>query len=158
MKRLHLAVSFVSGLLFAAGLALSGMTQPSKVLGFLDFTGSWNPSLLFVMAGAIGVHIAFAQRALRAMRSGGRPALADSFQVPTSTRIDARLIGGAALFGMGWGLAGICPGPALVSVARLTPSGVGFVAAMAAGILIASRLDASDSKKATKGEIRLTAA
>jgi uncharacterized membrane protein YedE/YeeE len=140
MKRLNLVVSFLSGVVFAVGLALSGMAQPSKVIGFLDFTGDWDPSLMFVMGGAIGVHVWFAQRALRSMKAGGRPLLADSFQLPTSTQIDARLLGGAALFGVGWGIAGYCPGTALVSLVQLTPSAVAFFVAMTAGLLIASPL------------------
>jgi uncharacterized membrane protein YedE/YeeE len=149
MKSLNLVVSFLSGLVFATGLALAGMAQPSKVIGFLDFTGDWDPSLMFGMAGAIGVHVWFAQRALRSMKAGGRPLLADSFQLPTSTLIDARLVGGAALFGVGWGIAGYCPGAAMVSLVHLTPSVVAFFVAMTAGLLIASRLDASTSKNTT---------
>jgi uncharacterized membrane protein YedE/YeeE len=148
MKRLGLVVSFVSGVLFAAGLAVSGMTHPSKVIGFLDFTGDWDPSLMFVICGAIGVHVFFAQRALRKMRAGGRPLLADSFALPTSTQVDARLLGGAVLFGAGWGLAGYCPGPALVSLAHLAPAALAFVGAMAVGMLVASRFDASTSNSA----------
>jgi uncharacterized membrane protein YedE/YeeE len=138
-----LIVAFLAGLVFAAGLALSGMTRPSKVIGFLDFTGDWDPSLMFVMCGAIGVHVWFAQWALRRMKAGGRPLLADSFQVPQSTQLDARLVVGAALFGAGWGLAGYCPGPAVVSLVQVTPAAVAFVAAMSTGILIASRLGAT---------------
>jgi uncharacterized membrane protein YedE/YeeE len=145
MKRLGLFFSFLSGLVFAAGLAISGMTQPSKVIGFLDFTGAWDPSLMFVMCGAIGVHVFFAQRVLRSMKAGKRPVLADSYALPTSTQIDARLLGGAALFGVGWGLAGYCPGAALVAGAQLTPGVFAFIGAMAAGIVIASRLDAPAS-------------
>jgi uncharacterized membrane protein YedE/YeeE len=146
MKRLNFVVSFLSGLLFAAGLALSGMTRPSKVLGFLDFTGDWDPSLMFVMGGAIGVHVWFSQRALRSIKARGRPLLADSFHVPAATPIDARLVGGAALFGAGWGLAGYCPGPALVSLAHPMPAGLAFVSAMVAGMLIASRFEASPAR------------
>jgi uncharacterized membrane protein YedE/YeeE len=148
MKRLGLIASFVSGVLFAAGLAVSGMTHPSKVIGFLDFTGSWDPSLMFVMMGAIGVHVFFARWALRSMKAGGRPFLGDAYALPTSTKIDARLLGGAALFGAGWGLAGYCPGPALVSLAQLTPAAFAFIAAMAAGIVLGARLDASSPKNA----------
>jgi uncharacterized membrane protein YedE/YeeE len=141
MKRLHLVVAFVSGLIFAAGFALSGMGKPSKVIGFLDFTGDWDPSLMVVMGGALGVHLWFAQRALRATKAGGRPVLADAFHLPESTQIDARLIGGAALFGIGWGLSGYCPGASLVSLASLAPTTFAFFAAMTAGIVIASRIE-----------------
>jgi uncharacterized membrane protein YedE/YeeE len=157
VKRLNLIVAFLSGLVFAAGLALSGMTRPSKVIGFLDFTGDWDPSLMFVMVGAIGVHVWFAQRALRSIKAGERPLFADSFQLPKSTLLDARLVGGAALFGVGWGLAGYCPGAALVSVVQFTPAALAFVAAMATGILVASRLDASPSKSTSAKEVHAQA-
>ncbi len=101
-------VGLVSGLLFGAGLVLSGMTRPDKVIGFLDLTGDWDPSLAFVMVGAIGV-FAFAAWAARRQT---RPVWAPSFQWPTRKDIDARLLLGSALFGLGWGLAGYCPGPA----------------------------------------------
>ncbi len=128
--------SFGCGLLFALGLGLSGMTQPSKVLGFLDVAGPWDPSLAFVMIGAIGVHFLFVRlaRRVRVPRFGVR------FSWPVTAGIDARLILGAAIFGVGWGLAGYCPGPALVSLASLTPSILLFVGAMAIGSIVASRI------------------
>ncbi len=126
---------FLCGLVFALGLGLSGMTQPSKVVGFLDVTGSWDPSLAFVMIGAIGVHFVFVRRA-RATRS---PLFGSTFDWPASARVDAQLVAGAAIFGLGWGIAGYCPGPAVVSAASLAPGPLVFVAAMAAGMLATGR-------------------
>ncbi|MET0340439.1 MAG: DUF6691 family protein [Polyangiales bacterium] len=131
MKRADL-VSLAGGLLFAVGLGLSGMTQPAKVLGFLDVFGAWDATLLFVMAGAVGVHF-FAAR--RTKRADAKPVLADSFELPTKTAIDTRLVLGAALFGIGWGASGFCPGPALVSLAGLAPGTLLFLGAMAVGML-----------------------
>jgi uncharacterized membrane protein YedE/YeeE len=128
-------VAFVSGVVFAAGLAISGMTKPTKVVDFLDFTGSWDPSLAFVMIGAIGVHVYFARHAL-GMRA---PLFADRFDLSTKRRLDARLVGGAALFGIGWGLGGYCPGPAFVSLAAGSMGAIVFVAAMLAGLFVARR-------------------
>lgn len=99
----------LSGLLFALGLGLGGMTQPSRVLGFLDVTGQWDATLALVMAGALGVHAL----ALRLIRRREAPVLAARFPALARTRVDGRLVAGAALFGVGWGLAGYCPGPAL---------------------------------------------
>jgi uncharacterized membrane protein YedE/YeeE len=127
------AVALLSGLLFAVGLGLSGMTQPQKVLAFLDVFGAWDPALLFVMIGAISVHMI---PALRAGRLNARPMLGESFKVAGNTSIDARLIAGAALFGMGWGAAGYCPGPAVVSVVTLTPTTLSFVGAMLCGMAV----------------------
>ncbi len=123
------AVALLSGLVFAIGLGLSGMTQPSKVLDFLDVTGSWDPSLAFVMMGAIGVNVVLFRLVLR--RSG--PILGGVFQIPKRTDVDRRLLVGAAVFGIGWGLAGYCPGPGLVSLASGGAGAIVFVAAMIAG-------------------------
>ena len=126
------AASFVAGLLFAIGLGVGGMTQPGKVLAFLDVAGRWDPSLAFVMAGAIAVYAPVARWALR------RPApfCAERFRVPTRRDLDARLVAGALLFGIGWGLAGYCPGPAVVSLAAASSGTVIFVAAMLAGMAL----------------------
>lgn len=131
MKKTDL-VAAVAGALFAVGLGLSGMTQPSKVIAFLDVRGAWDPSLAFVMVGAIGVHCFFVRR----MRPAAGPLLAPRYALPTVTRVDARLIVGASLFGVGWGIAGYCPGPAVVSVATRSPDALAFVAAMLAGMLV----------------------
>ena len=124
-------VSFAVGFIFALGLGLSGMTQPGKVLGFLDVLGNWDPSLLFVMASALAVHMT----AYRLIRRRASPLLASKFEIPTSKVIDRKLALGAAIFGVGWGLAGYCPGPALVSVASGYEKPMVFVIAMAAGML-----------------------
>ena len=125
MKRTDV-VAFVAGVTFAIGLGISGMTQPAKVIAFLDVAGAWDPSLAFVMLGAIGVHLVFTRRA----RAGGAPRFASAFSLPLTTGIDRRLLIGASLFGIGWGIAGFCPGPAVVSVVTLAPTALAFVAAM----------------------------
>lgn len=125
-------VSFFSGLVFAGGLAISGMTQPAKVLGFLDVTGAWDPTLVFVMAAAIAVHMGFALRARRAVR----PLLAAEFSAPARDATDASLFVGAAVFGVGWGLEGFCPGPAIVASASGAPVPLVFVGSMTAGLFV----------------------
>ena len=125
-------VAFVAGVVFAVGLGISGMTNPAKVIGFLDVTGAWDPSLALVMAGAIGVHLGFAQWS----RKAKRPLWADAFVLPERADVDVRLIAGAALFGLGWGTAGYCPGPALVSLVGLTSGALAFCASMVAGIAV----------------------
>ncbi|MEX3951253.1 DUF6691 family protein [Paraburkholderia sp. EG287B] len=129
--------AFACGLLFGIGLLVSGMANPAKVLGFLDLAGNWDPSLAFVMAGAIAVAApAFWLARKRASSLAGAP-----IQLPTSRRIDGRLIGGALLFGAGWGLAGFCPGPALVAAGGGQPRAWLFVAAMLAGMAIFALLE-----------------
>lgn len=123
--------AIVSGALFAVGLALSGMTDPGKVLGFLDVAGRWDPSLAFVMAGAVGVHFTWLRWLAR------RSADAATSAAP-STGVDARLLTGAGIFGVGWGLSGYCPGPALVALAYGRAEGAVFVLAMLTGILLFS--------------------
>jgi uncharacterized membrane protein YedE/YeeE len=130
MKR---ALPFFAGVLFAVGLCLSGMTQPMKVQNFLDFFGTWDPSLAFVMGGAILVHFGVVIWAKRAPK----PIVAERFIWPEFTAIDARLIFGAALFGIGWGLAGYCPGPALVSIGAASRPLFAFLVAMGAGTIAA---------------------
>ena len=122
--------ALASGLLFGMGLAMSGMLDPARVLGFLDFAGAWDPSLAFVLGGAVFVSMAGTRLAWRMPR----PALAAKFDIPLSRRIDARLIGGSAMFGTGWGLAGFCPGPALATVPLGIPMALLFVAAMLVGM------------------------
>ena len=129
MRRTHV-VAFVAGVTFAIGLGISGMTQPAKVIAFLDVAGAWDPSLAFVMLGAIGVHLVFARR----VQSAAAPRFAPAFSLPLATGIDRRLLLGAALFGIGWGIAGFCPGPAVVSVVTLAPTAIAFVAAMLVGM------------------------
>lgn len=115
-----------SGLLFAIGLGVAGMTQPSRVLGFLDVLGAWDPSLMFVMLGAIAVYMPVFWVARRV--------LTPRLHLPTRKDIDVRLVAGSAMFGVGWGLAGYCPGPALVSLTTLTGSALVFGVAMLAGM------------------------
>jgi uncharacterized protein len=124
--------AFAAGALFALGLGVAGMTLPSKVIGFLDITGAWDPSLAFVMIGAIATHLVLLRLILR--RAG--PVFGGSFQIPTRKDIDAKLVAGAALFGIGWGLGGYCPGPALASLVTLAPAVLVVVAAMAAGMVL----------------------
>ena len=126
MKRLVAAGA--AGVIFAFGLALSGMTDPGKVIGFLDVAGAWDPSLAFVMMGAIGTHFFVARWA----KTAKAPVLGGEFDLPTKTEIDGRLLGGAALFGLGWGASGYCPGPAIVSAASLAPTTCLFLITMVA--------------------------
>ncbi len=120
-----------SGLIFGLGLILSGMTDPSKVIGFLDIGGNWNPALMFVMVGAIAISF-FGFQYLKKQRT---TLLGKSFKLPSNQTIDWPLCLGAALFGIGWGLAGLCPGPAIVSLSILKESAL-FVAAMIVGMLV----------------------
>ncbi len=126
-----------AGLLFGLGLMVSGMADPAKVLGFLDLFGVWDPSLIFVMMGAIllGAPAFFLVRRRR-LSLLGLPV-----QIPAAASITVRLIAGSAVFGIGWGLAGFCPGPALVSAAAGYPKAIGFVAAMIAGMLVFDQLE-----------------
>jgi uncharacterized membrane protein YedE/YeeE len=123
---------FLVGLLFGLGLLLSGMTDPGKVLGFLDVAGLWDPSLAFVMGGAVAVgFVAFALARKRTQSFfGGR------LHLPSKNQIDKRLITGSALFGIGWGIAGFCPGPSLVTMAAGQPKAAVFVASMLAGMAL----------------------
>lgn len=126
-----IVASFLSGLIFGAGLLISGMTEPAKVLGFLDIFGAWDATLAFVMAGAVAVAaIGFALA-----RRRGTPMLAAKYRWPTRSDLDAPLVTGAVLFGAGWGLVGICPGPAIVNLAGLGLPITVFVAAMIFGMI-----------------------
>lgn len=133
---MSIVIGVVAGLVFGLGLVVSGMADPAKVQNFLDLFGTWDPSLAFVMAGAVavtffGYRIAFGR---------GRPLIADAFSLPTRTAIDLPLVAGAALFGIGWGLSGFCPGPAIVSLPLLATGTLVFVPAMLAGMLLARAL------------------
>lgn len=127
---MRVPIGFATGLVFGLGLALAGMTSPDRVLGFLDVAGTWDPSLAFVMGGAVLT----ATPLFALSRRRAKPLAGAAFDQPPTTAIDRRLIGGAALFGIGWGLAGICPGPALVNLAIAPAQSLAFVAAMIAGI------------------------
>ena len=129
---MHALGAFVAGLIFGIGLIVSGMTDPSKVIGFLDLAGHWDPSLAFVMVGAIIVGMvgyAVARKRTAAFLGG-------AMHVPTARQIDRRLVLGSVVFGAGWGLAGFCPGPALVSLGTGQDKALAFVIAMLAGMAL----------------------
>ncbi len=133
---MRLIFSYLIGLVFGTGIALSGMANPAKVLNFFDIAGNWDPSLIFVMGGAlvttfIGYRLVFGRAA---------PVLADTFQVPVNRTIDARLLGGSVVFGVGWGIAGFCPGGALPALGTGRWEVYAFTAAVIAGIFIAKFL------------------
>lgn len=136
---MKITIALLAGLVFGLGLSLGGMTQPAVVLGFLDLFGAWNPRLVFVMGGAvlttaIGYRLVFRR---------DRPLFESDFQLPTARRFDARLVGGSALFGIGWGIAGYCPGPALASLSGAAPSLLVLVATMLAGWWLAAKIPAA---------------
>ncbi len=129
------AFGFLSGLVFGIGLILAGMADPMKVKGFLDIAGAWDPSLGLVMGGAIALGVvAFARAARRPRAWSGAP-----MELPAVRRIDARLVGGGVLFGIGWGIAGFCPGPAIVALGTGLPAAVVFVPAMLVGMVLHDR-------------------
>lgn len=127
-----LVAAFVAGAIFAVGLVLAGMTQPAKVIAFLDVGGAWDPTLAFVMAGAIGAHVA----GLWLTSRRTMPLFASDFSAPIREDLSAPLVLGAAVFGIGWGLAGYCPGPALVSLGDGADTALVFVVAATAGMLL----------------------
>lgn len=132
-----IVVALVSGIIFGLGLCVSEMINPTRVIGFLDVFGRWDATLLLVMAAAVTVAgIGFPLVARRA-----KPIFADKFVVPVKTDIDLRLITGSVLFGVGWGLAGLCPGPAIAALASMSPPILMFVAAMIGGQWLASRFE-----------------
>jgi len=152
MNRRVLA-TFLAGFLFSVGLGVAGMTQPAKVVGFLDVTGNWDPSLAFVMMGAIAVHFI----AYRVVPRMGSPLLAERFGIPTRRDVDLRLVSGAVLFGAGWGLGGFCPGPALVSVTGGARSAIIFVGAMMGGMLLFQLVDSLRAARHQRSASRLAA-
>jgi uncharacterized membrane protein YedE/YeeE len=131
------AAAFAAGLIFGCGILLSGMANPAKILNFFDVAGAWDPSLAFVMGGALGVAAVGYRLAWRR----GRPLCDEAFHPPTKSDIDARLIGGAALFGAGWGVVGFCPGGAIPALAFMRGDVALFVAALVVGIVGARALD-----------------
>lgn len=140
-------VAFLVGVLFALGLGLGGMTQPPRVLGFLDVAGDWDPTLAFVMFAAVAVY------AVAARIAAGRshPRYAATFSMPTRRDIDTRLVAGAATFGVGWGLAGLCPGPALTSLGSGETAAFVFVAAMLVGLRAAGMREARPARVRAEG-------
>lgn len=136
--------ALVSGILFGLGMAVSGMIDPAKVIGFLDISGNWDPSLAFVMGGALAV---FMPSYFLIIKPRKQSVSGAEMCTPTNTKIDARLLSGAALFGIGWGLAGICPGPAVASLALGNVSIVLFFVAMLAGSIFAKLLINSREEK-----------
>lgn len=132
----RILAALLSGVLFGLGLAISGMTDPAVVLGFLDLFGNFNPALMFVLGGAVGTTML----AFRLVLRRPAPLLEDKFQLPTRKDIDARLVIGAGLFGIGWGLAGYCPGPALVSAGALVDTALVFVPVMLVSGVLTRRL------------------
>ncbi|WP_196259905.1 DUF6691 family protein [Pelagibacterium limicola] len=122
--------ALLAGLVFGAGIAVSGMINPAKVLNFLDLAGAWDPSLIFVMGGAVAV----ATIGYRLVFRRTRPLFDTSFHLPTRTTVDARLVGGSALFGVGWGIVGFCPGGAIPALGLFEPDAAIFVVAMLAGL------------------------
>jgi uncharacterized protein len=138
MKAGKLVLFFVAGAVFGTGLAISGMTDPARVIGFLDLFGAWDPALLFVMAGAVGVY-GTGMLILRRVKN-------QNPQLPSarSSPIDRQLVIGAAIFGVGWGLGGFCPGPALANLGALRVEALLFVPAMAIGMFLAQRFFGAD--------------
>ncbi len=136
-------ISLLSGLLFGAGLAVSGMADPARARAFLDVFGRWDPTLAFVMGGAILPMIAVWRIKARL----DRPLVGDGFHVPATTGIDRKLIGGAALFGVGWGIAGLCPGPAIADLAVRPMPAATFVVAMLGGIFVNRLISSRQSKE-----------
>lgn len=131
------AASFLVGLIFAIGLGLSGMIRPEKVIGFLDIFGNWDPSLMFVMIGAISVHFV-SYKLVRKMNS---PLFDTQWHVPTKTEITPALVIGSMMFGIGWALAGYCPGPAITSLAGFKTGPIIFVVSMLGGMFLFNIID-----------------
>jgi len=129
--------TYITGFIFSIGLCLSGMTEPAKVVGFLDIAGNWDPSLAMVMFGAVSVYFIGSRFILKSEK----PVFAAKFGLPTRIDIDGRLIAGSAMFGVGWGLAGFCPGPALASLVTLDTNIIIFVMSMTLGMYVYGTLD-----------------
>ena len=137
-------ISLLVGLVFGLGLIVSGMTNPAKVVGFLDLFGAWDPSLALVMGGAIGVGVVFFRLAGRRTQA----VLGGPMHLPTRRDVDRRLVVGGVLFGAGWGLGGFCPGPGIVSVGSGNEAGYVFVAAMLLGMLVFERFEKRRTQRA----------
>jgi uncharacterized membrane protein YedE/YeeE len=128
----RMLINLLGGTLFGLGLSVSGMVNPAKIIGFLDFAGNWDPTLAFVFGGALLIAIL----AFRLIFKRQHPVLADEFELPTKKEMDGRLLAGVAIFGIGWGLSGFCPGPAVTALASGLLPVFAFVAAMMAGMAL----------------------
>ena len=140
---MKLVIALISGILFGAGLVISGMTDPAKVLAFLDLFGNWDFALIFVMGGAVITTLVSYQLVFRR----GKPLFASRFHLPSKTRLDKKLLIGSAIFGIGWGLYGYCPGPALAALAYLQQETLLFVLAMMAGVYLDYLLSKPSNKR-----------
>lgn len=138
-------VTFAAGLVFALGLGLAGLTRPDRIIGFLNFAGDWDPTLLFALMGAVMVYLV-THRFVVPRRA--RPVFENRFQIPTRRDVDGKLVAGAALFGAGWGLAGLCPGPALTSLAVGGAEVLVFVGTMLGGMLLHRAWDGARARTA----------
>lgn len=143
---MRMITSLLAGLVFGIGLIISGMTNPAKVLGFLDLAGLWDPSLALVMGGAIAVGVL----AFQVARKRSRSLLGDPMRLPSATQVDRRLLVGGLAFGVGWGLAGFCPGPALASLATGGAKPAIFTVAMIAGMVIYELLERASAVRAKR--------
>lgn len=147
-------VALFSGLLFGLGMMVSGMVDPARVVGFLDFAGNWDPSLAFVMGGAM---LVFMPAYFLIVRKMAQPVCDSDFRLSKKNVIDSRLISGSVLFGLGWGIAGICPGPAVTSLSGANPSIVLFVASMVAGTWLGCKFidikEIVDKRKVKAGSV-----
>lgn len=141
--------ALIAGALFGLGLGVSQMINPAKVIGFLDVFGAWDPTLMFVLGGAVGV----TALGFRPVLKRSRPVCDGTFLVPKRTKVDVRLVAGAAIFGIGWGMTGYCPGPGLASLVLGSANTVWFAAAFVTGLLLTDRLarESKDDKKSEDG-------
>lgn len=141
---MRIVAAYLIGLIFGVGIAISGMANPAKVLNFFDIAGTWDPSLIFVMGGAlvttfIGYKLVFGRSA---------PIIEGKFQLPTNNKIDLKLVGGSAVFGIGWGIAGFCPGGALPALGTGRWEVIAFVVALLVGVFLAKFLQSLGARKA----------
>lgn len=146
---MRILFGLISGMVFGVGLVISGMADPAKVLNFLDIAGSWDPSLALVMGGAVVVTFV----GYRLVLKRPSPVLMDRFDIPKATAIDPRLVAGAAIFGIGWGIGGFCPGPALTSLTLAAPGTLVFVPAMLVGMWIGFRARSAGFPSLSRKEI-----